>query len=114
VLVNFPGIWGLDAAVKLSLALGTCAIETRIRALTDLALEGLLGRGYEIVSPREDAERSGILSFRHPRLPADLLSARLAEASVDVAVRGGALRISPSFYNDEDEIMRFLDALPKG
>ncbi|HSD51195.1 MAG TPA: aminotransferase class V-fold PLP-dependent enzyme [Candidatus Methylomirabilis sp.] len=113
-LVNFPGIWGLDAAVKVLLGLGTCAIETRIRALTDLALEGLLARGYEIVSPQGDAERSGILSFRHPRLPADLLAARLADASVDVAVRGGALRISPSFYNDEDEILRFLEALPKG
>jgi selenocysteine lyase/cysteine desulfurase len=112
-LVNFPGIWGLDAAVKIFLSLGTQAVETRIRALTDLALEGLMGRGYEIVSPQGDAERSGILSFRHPRLPADLLAARLADASVDVAVRGGGLRISPSFYNDEDEIMRFLEALPK-
>ncbi|MBI2456451.1 MAG: aminotransferase class V-fold PLP-dependent enzyme [candidate division NC10 bacterium] len=112
-LVNFPGIWGLDAAVQNLLTLGTREIEKRIRLLTDLAMDGLLKRGYEIVSPQGDGERSGILSFRHPSIPADDIAPRLAEASVDLAVRGGALRISPSFYNDEDEIERFLDALPK-
>jgi len=112
-LVNFPGIWGLDAAVRILLALGTREIEKRIRALTDLAVDGLRKRGYEIVSPLGDGERSGIISFRHAGVPPDIIAARLAEASVDLAVRGGALRISPSFYNDEDEIARFLEAVPK-
>jgi selenocysteine lyase/cysteine desulfurase len=81
--------------------------------LTDAALEGLLSCGYDIVSPRGPGERSGILSFRHPRIAPEIIAARLAEASVDLAVRGNALRISPSFYNDEDEIERFLKALPE-
>lgn len=113
-LVNFPGIWGLDAAVRIHLALGPRNIESRILGLTELARSGLLSRDYEIVSPQGPGERSGILSFRHPSLAPEIIAARLADASVDLAVRGNALRISPSFYNDEDEIERFLQALPRG
>lgn len=112
-LVNFPGIWGLDAAVKLQLALGPQTIERHILDLVGRAEEGLRGRGYVINSPTGVGERSGILSFRHPALAAEDVAARLHTAGVDVAVRGGALRISPSYYNDVDEIERFVDALPR-
>lgn len=112
-LVNFPGIWGLDAAVTIQLAIGPAAIEKHILDLTALAAEGLERRGYEIVSPRGAGEASGILSFRHPTIAVDVIAQCLGEAKVDVAVRGGALRVSPSYYNDESEIDRMLDALPK-
>lgn len=111
-LVNFPGIWGLDAAVALHLGIGPAAIETHILALTGRAIEGLRSRGYDIVSPIGDGERSGLLCFRHPSVANDAVAARLGDAGVDVAVRGEGLRISPSFYNDAGEIDRFLDALP--
>jgi cysteine desulfurase/selenocysteine lyase len=112
-LVNFPGIWGLDAAVRMQLALGPEEIERHILNLTQRAAEGLRARGYEIVSPVGPNERSGILSFRHPSLGAEGIAERLKVAQVDLAVRGGALRISPSYYNDAQEIDRFLSALPR-
>ena len=111
-LVNFPGIWGLDAAVRIQLALGPSRVETHILDLGTLAAEGLIRRGYEIISPQGPGERSGILSFRHPAIAAETIAQRLGEAKIDLAVRGGALRISPSYYNDADEIERFLEALP--
>ena len=43
-----------------------------------------------------------IVSFRNPRRPADAVAERLREAGIDVAVRAGAFRISPTVYNDED------------
>jgi cysteine desulfurase / selenocysteine lyase len=112
-LVNFPGIWGLDAAVRIQLALGPAQIERHILELTGIAAEGLRSQGYEIVSPWGERERSGILSFRHPSLGAELIAEQLRAAKVDLAVRGGALRISPSYYNDALEISRFLASLPK-
>jgi len=111
-LVNFPGIWGLDAATRMQLALGTEQIQRHILALTSRAVEGLRSRGYEIVSPFGDDERSGIVSFRHRGIRADAIADRLKISGVDVAVRGGALRISPSYYNDAQEIDRFLQTLP--
>ena len=111
-LVNFPGIWGLDAAVRIQLALGQQAIERHILGLNALAAEKLRRKGFRIVSPTGEGERSGILSFRHPQLASDEIAGRLSQAGVDVAVRGNALRISPSYYNDEQEVVRFIDALP--
>ena len=111
-LVNFPGIWGLDAATRMQLVLGTEQIQRHILALTSRAVEGLRSRGYEIVSPFGDDERSGIVSFRHRGIRAEDIADRLKISGVDVAVRGGALRISPSYYNDAQEIDRFLQTLP--
>lgn len=111
-LVNFPGIWGLASAVEQIMRLGTERIEQHIRQLTGLAYDGLKSRSYQIVSSFEEKERSGILCFKHPSLPAQQVWQRLQEAGVDLAVRGSALRMSPSFYNDEDEIDAMLAALP--
>ncbi|MDQ2084136.1 aminotransferase class V-fold PLP-dependent enzyme [Xanthobacteraceae bacterium Astr-EGSB] len=111
-LVNFPGIWGLDAAVRVQLALTSEAIESHILGLTSRAAEGLRRRGYDIVSPFGDGERSGNLSFSHPRLAIEDLEGRLRSAGIDLAIRGGKLRISPSYYNDTQEIDRLLDVLP--
>lgn len=112
-LVNFPGIWGLDAAVKIHLDVGTKRIEQHIGTLTALAAQELQGIGYEILSPRGEGEWSGILSFRHPRHSANDTALGLRAAGIDVAVRAGALRMSPTVYNDEQDIRTLLSALPR-
>ena len=111
-LVNFPGLWGLNAAVEQLLELGTATIERHIMALNDQAINGLHALGYEIVSPLGAGERSGVLAFRHPSLPVAELEQRLSDAGVHLAIRAGNLRISPSFYNDSGEIERLLATLP--
>ena len=111
-LVNFPGIFGLDVAVQQLLELGTVAIEQHVLGLTEQARIGLLTKGYEIVSPDAPGERSGVLAFRHPLHTAEYLEQQLGAAGIHVAVRAGNLRISPTFYNDNSEIDRFLAALP--
>ena len=111
-IVNFPGIWGLEAAIDMIMRLGTRQIEQHILELTGLAFEGLKSRDYHVISSFEEKERSGILCFRHPSLPTQQIWQRLQDASIDLAIRGDALRMSPSFYNDEDEIKAMLAALP--
>ncbi|MNT44446.1 Isopenicillin N epimerase [compost metagenome] len=111
-LANFTGIWGLDAAVRIQLALTPARIESHILTLTDYACEALLRKGYQIVSSRNPGEASGNLSFKHSGHDAQELSQRLRDAGVDLAVRGGNLRISPTYYNDSDEIDRLIEALP--
>src|SRR5215510_2877788 len=111
-LENFPGIWGLDAAVKLILGLGPRAVQEHILGLTDYAAERLRSRGWQIASPRRPDERSGLLSFCSPAAQAEQLESRLRAACVDVAVRDGKLRISPSYYNDRQDIDRLMEALP--
>jgi selenocysteine lyase/cysteine desulfurase len=111
-LVNFPGIWGLDAAVKLLLKLGTEAVEKHVRGLCDLARDGLLRLGWEVVSPGGKNQRSAILTFRTHQSPASVLAKRLSEIGIDVSPRGDdIIRISPGIFNNENEIEAFVDAM---
>jgi len=111
-LVNMPGLWGLDAAVSLMERIGKPEIEAHCMRLAATAIEGLERQGWEVTSPRDPAERGAIVCFRADGVSPDDVHARMAEAGVDLAVRGTGLRISPSYFNDESEIARFLDTLP--
>ncbi|WP_339855977.1 aminotransferase class V-fold PLP-dependent enzyme [Roseovarius nubinhibens] len=111
-LVNFPGIWGLDAAIRVQLALTPRAIEAHILDLTCYAADRLRAKGYVIKSPRGPGEQSGNLSFTHPRRAPQEIDDHLKGHGIDLAQRGGNLRISPSYYNDRDEIDRLLEELP--
>lgn len=111
-LVNFPGIWGLNSAIGIFLELGIRNVEAYIQELISLAIERLESKGYEILSSKEPKERSGILSFRHPKIPPQEVAERLEKANVNLAIRAKGLRISPSVYNDKDEIDIMVNALP--
>lgn len=105
---NFPGLWGLDASVRMQLAFGSRAIESHVMALTDYAIERLRQVGCEIVSPDALAERSSIVCFRHPGQDPDDIERRADQAGVDVVVRSGAIRASTSYYNNREDIDRLV------
>src|SRR5215468_7875911 len=111
-LENFPGIWGLDAAVKVLLGLGPRRIEEHILGLAAYAAGGLRSLGWQIASPSERGERSGLVSFSSPNADVQALEMRLRAAGVDLAVRDGRMRLSPSYFNDRQDIQRLLEALP--
>ncbi|MEK7412405.1 MAG: aminotransferase class V-fold PLP-dependent enzyme [Planctomycetota bacterium] len=112
-LVNFPGIWGLHAAVKTMLDLGMKNVEAHITKLDELAIDGLKKKGYKIISHRDPSERSGILSFNHPTVAPEQIVDRLQKANVHLAIRASGLRISPSIFNDEHDIAALIAALPQ-
>jgi len=110
---NIPGLVGLGASLETLLEVGIPRIEEQVLALTDHLIEGLEARGYEVATPHERREeRSGIVAFQHKEHPVDGLYRRLMEADVVVSLRGGTIRVSPHFYNVEEELDRLLEALP--
>ncbi|RUW36319.1 aminotransferase class V-fold PLP-dependent enzyme [Mesorhizobium sp. M1E.F.Ca.ET.041.01.1.1] len=111
-LVNFPGIWGLDAAVRMHLAVGQRRTEAHILDLTDYAAERLRSHGWTIKSPRDGRERSGLLSFGRTGINAEETALHLRAQGIDIAVQTDRLRISPSLYNNRDDIDRLVAALP--
>ena len=111
---NYPGILGMGAAVNLLLRAGPPMVEETVLRLADRLREELPGRGYELVfKPGLPSERSGIVSFRHPRMVPAELHARLREAGVIIALRGDFLRASPHYYNSDEDLDRLLEALPQ-
>ena len=111
---NFPGILGMGAAVNLLLRAGMPAVEQEVLRLADRLRDELPQRGYELLlKPSRPAERSGIVSFRHPRMVPAELHARLREAGIIISLRADFLRASPHYYNSDADIDRLLEALPQ-
>jgi len=106
--------YALGAAIDLLLEVGPATVEARILSLTDRLADGLRRRGAEVLSPWGADERSGIVVFRLGDDP-QALCRGLIDRGFIVRVRSGGIRVAPHFYNNADDIDRFLaalDALP--
>ena len=108
---NMLGAAALDASVGLLREAGPAAVEERVLALTARAAEGARRLGCEITSPLAEVQRSAIICFRHPRVSSDEIVAHLAEHGIAAASRLGSIRLSPHFYNTEEELDRALAAV---
>ena len=109
--LNVYGIHALGGSLDLLQEAGTAAVEERVLALTERAAVGLAASGFTVVSSRRPGETSGIVTAVHPTIPAGDFVRRLAAADIVAAARAGRFRISPHFYNTEDEIDRCLEGL---
>ena len=110
---NVPGLLGFKAALELLTAVGIEAISQRVKLLTDRLIEGLLGSGYQGISPRDVDAWSGIVSFVSPKHEGKQIVDMLRkEKKTEVALREGRLRASPHFYNTEEQIDHLIEALP--
>lgn len=109
---NSLGQAALHAAAGLLLERGMRAVEARILENTR-HLVTRLGQlpGVRLVSHGDPARQSGIVSFASDRMPARELHGRLAARDVSCALRGDAIRLSPHFYQGEQEIEAFLEVL---
>lgn len=110
---NIPGLLALKASLELLLELGVDAIAARLKTLTDRAIAGLQGKGYQVISPRDGDQWSGIVSFVSPRHQHKTIWRDLRMThNTELALREGRLRISAHLYNREEQIDRLLANLP--
>jgi len=110
---NIAGIYGLGAAIDLLLEAGIERISRRVLELTDRLVAGLREKRYRVISSRQPGEASGIVAFVSDRHEHAEIQRRLqGEHCVIIAVREGRLRVSPHFYNTEEEIDQLIALLP--
>ncbi len=110
--VSYPSYEGAICAQE-SLAyinrLGVANIRSHARTLTDRLQEELPALGYPSITPRRN--ESPIVAFKVPDPAAT--QTRLRAAGVNVAMRhGDKMRISPSVFNNQEDVERLLRALP--
>lgn len=106
---HFAPIFALGAAAKLLRGLGVRNIQERILELDSYLDERLAELGAQSATPRERECRSGItiIKAKDP----DKAVARLERMGIMTAARGGGIRISLHFYNNEADIDRLLEGL---
>jgi len=107
---NTIGQIGLLTAVRFLMEIGIPAIERWTLHLTDILIEDLQQRNYDIISNLEPKRRSAIVSFIPPGNVDEALQ-KLAAAQVVVSKREQYIRISPHCYNTEEEIARVGEVL---
>ena len=110
--VSYPSYEGAVCAqesLRYIHRLGVHNIRNHVRTLTDRLQEELPAMGYPSITPK--GNESPILAFVTED-PATTMT-RLRNAGVHVAMRhGNKMRISPSVFNNQEDVDRLLESLP--
>jgi selenocysteine lyase/cysteine desulfurase len=108
-----PQAWTASAGLEVILEVGVENIRRRNQELIGQIAEGATELGLELLSPDDDARRGGLVRVRVPggKEGAQALLHGLLAADVVLDHRGDALRISPHFFNNEEDVGRCLAVL---
>jgi cysteine desulfurase/selenocysteine lyase len=108
---SFISFVGAAEALKMILNFGIENIEGRILKLTDYLIASIQNLGLELFTPEEKQYRSGIVLFKIQK-PQELV-AKLRQKGIVVSARAHGIRVSPHFYNTEDEIDKLVEEIKK-
>ena len=127
--LNVPGIAGLGAGAEFILETGIKNIEEKESALTGQLADGLSEiEGVKVFAPGEGFKRGGAVSITMDGMePQD--AGLIMDQAFDIAVRaglhcapdahtalgtietGGTIRISPGYFNTEEDIEKCIEAV---
>jgi len=93
---------GAAEAMKMLLHYGIENVRKRISKLTDHLIEAVEDLGLILQTPKEKQYRSGIVNFKIRR-PQKFVE-KLEKKEIVVSARANGIRVSPHFYNTEEEI----------
>ncbi len=107
--INTGGLYPLAIALDMLENAGMDRVFRRILDINDLLVQGIEERNMKVLSPMNEAERSGILIFTTGR--DEELFKHLTKRGLVASLRGGGIRLSPHCYNNEEDVERFFAAL---
>jgi selenocysteine lyase/cysteine desulfurase len=114
---NLMGLVGLNAAMELLLEIGLENIAARLLHLRGLLVAGLQQKGWTVLQPDVPPQNaSGIVSFFRPETDMAALREKLLAGGIETSLRTDRagknyIRVSPHFYNTDEEIQRLLEKL---
>jgi len=108
---NMMGIYALGASLETFMEIGVGRVEEAILYITGEIAKGLTKLGHSILTPFGENERSGILLFSPANGSPDGLYSHLTANRILCAIRPGGIRLSPHFYNNEEDVERLLSVI---
>lgn len=112
---NLLGVVGLMAALKLIIEVGVENIGRELLRKRGVLVPALQAKGYSILSADAPPEiASGIVSFFRPGQDFSALHQKVTDANIVTSLRTDRtgqnyIRLSPHFYNTDDELHRLLE-----
>ncbi|MGH2694258.1 MAG: aminotransferase class V-fold PLP-dependent enzyme [Actinomycetota bacterium] len=108
-----PQAWTASGGMEIIAEVGVDTIRARNQELTGAIIGAADDAGLDVLTPREKARRGGLVRVRIPggEESAEKVLHALFERDVVVDQRGDALRISPHFFNTEEDIERCFETL---
>jgi len=67
--------------------------------------------GVRILSSTRQERRSGIVNFKSERMTSTRIHGALMQQNIQCVTRGDGVRLSPHFYQGEEETAHVLDAI---
>ena len=104
--VSFPVLYAMEASIDLMLEIGPAAIEQRVLELANQARSLLCQLGARV-----DGGASQIVAAKFEKRDASELAGKLSQQRVLITARRGHLRVSPHFYNNEQDLEKLRSAL---
>lgn len=108
---GFISFIGTTEALKLLLEFGVENVQKRILKLTDRIIETAKDLELKLQTPEEQQCRSGIVNFKIDK-PKELTKT-LRQKGIVTSARARGLRVSPHFYNTEEEIDKLMEEVKK-
>ncbi len=103
-------LYAIQPGVEIISKVGVDAIRAKSIRQTNLIVELADRAGYEVISPRDNAQRAGTITVRPPEAYA--VSRELIARNIVIDYREGAgIRIGPHFYNSDEEIRQTMQAI---
>ena len=109
--ISYSGFAGMERGLEIIHDVGLRNIQKRNLKLTQQIVEELHPDGLRWKTPLELQYRSPTMTFTSPNM--DEVYQHLNERNIVTAPRWGGLRVSPNFYNTEDEITELCEAVNK-
>jgi selenocysteine lyase/cysteine desulfurase len=108
---SFLSFVGAAEAIKMLLGFGIENIEKRVLRLTDHLIEAVKDLGLKLQTPEEPQHRSGIVNFKVKK-PKEVVE-HLKSKNIVVSARANGIRVSPHFYNTEEEIDKLVNEIKR-
>lgn len=107
---SVPSIYASIEGIKKILEIGQNKITRRIETLTSIVFDELTKNGFTVNTPESPENRGGIIAFEVSN-PMKIEKLLRDKYRIFTSARGINLRISPHFYNNEEEVLKTVDAL---
>lgn len=108
---NFAGIFAMGAVLDLLHSIGQAEVEERVMQLAAETRTALRSHGGELRGERHPHYDSPIVSAQFPGVDMSELAVELRRRRIAVAARKGNLRVSPHFFNNEEDLEKLSEAL---